>query len=100
MMNLYDVNTVKLKQCEEEPERVKMYAYYTESYEVRSIGYFDFFDGYGYVRLPDGTELEYKRWKPLLNNFFKLDEFFGWEYKEVEKAMLEGKRLNKEYKES
>jgi hypothetical protein len=50
---------------------------YDYSYKYE-IGRYDFSTKEGYLQLLNGTRKEYKRFNALLNNFFKYNEYFGW----------------------
>jgi hypothetical protein len=50
---------------------------YEYSYK-EEIGRFDFSTKEGYLQLLNGNRKEYKRFNALLNNFFKYNEYFGW----------------------
>src|SRR5205085_5433149 len=77
--NVTNYESVSFIQSEDQPSMliITQSDEYDFSYKYE-IGRFDFSTKEGYLQLLNGTRKEYKRFNALLNNFFKFNEYFGW----------------------
>lgn len=73
---IYDLFTVTFKQDTAEPFILNIVAK-NERKETVHIGSFNFLNKIGYIKLLDGSIKEYKRWSPLMQNFWRMDNHFG-----------------------
>ncbi|MEH7116210.1 hypothetical protein V7128_02125 [Neobacillus vireti] len=77
--NVTNYNEISFIQSEDQPTVliIAQADEYDYSYKYE-IGRYDFSTKEGYLQLLNGTRKEYKRFNALLNNFFKYNEYFGW----------------------
>lgn len=85
---------VRFEQDQERPYILNIVQLDAWNYETL-IGRFNFYTKDGFLLLLNGKRKEYTRFQPLMNNFFKYNEMFGWNFQVVENAKAAGKEMIK-----
>ena len=85
-----DYSTMKLEQDKTNLSRVIVTVFDRFGFE-KKIAQYNFENKSGFIQIEGVIAKSYRTWKPLLNQLFKLNEFFGWSSKEVENAKTQAK---------
>lgn len=96
--NVKNYENVQFIKDEEKPYKLIIVQYDQFYNDCSKIGQYDFLENEGYLFTINQGRKDYKRFKPLLNNFFKYNEFFMWNSKIVEDCKKEGLGLRKQAK--